>query len=209
MNIRKAKLIMAAPLAMLAGCSATMNRGIEPVHQPVVTHTNYAFDVVTSGGYLAPGEADRLRGWFASLRLGYGDHVALDDPAGNGSGARAEISTILGDYGMFLDPVSPVTAGEMAPGAIRVVVTRATASVPGCPDFSRDGHPNFDAHTSSDFGCAVNGSLAAMVANPDDLVRGQPGARTTDPAVSTKAIETLRKAPNTGAGGLKSEGTGK
>jgi len=47
-----------------------------------------------------------------------------------------------------------------------------------------------------------------MVANPADLVRGQPGADSNDNISSTKAIDTYRKAPTTGAGGLKSESTG-
>ncbi|MFK5108752.1 CpaD family pilus assembly lipoprotein, partial [Klebsiella pneumoniae] len=78
-----------------------------------------------------------------------------------------QIAAVLGDYGMFLDEAAPVTEGEVAPGSVRVVVIRSSASVPGCPDFSRDGKPNFNNHTWSNFGCGVNGSLAAMVANPD------------------------------------------
>ncbi|MGJ3647204.1 CpaD family pilus assembly protein [Sphingomonas sp. GlSt437] len=209
MDYRYAKLILTAPLMAVAACTGTYNRGIEPAHQPVVHHENYAFDVVTNGGYLAAGEDARLQGWLASMRLGYGDHVAVDDPAGVGHGARAQIAGVLGDYGMFLDEAAPITQGEIAPGSVRVVVIRSSASVPGCPDFSRDNKPNFESHTSSNFGCGVNGSLAAMVANPDDLVRGQPGAHTVDTRIATKAIETLRKAPNTGAAGLKSEGTTK
>ena len=55
----------------------------------------------------------------------------------------------------------------------------------------------------------MNSILAAMVANPTDLVRGAPGADTLDPALSSKAIDAYRKAAPTGAGGLKSEGVGK
>ena len=91
---------------------------------------------------------------------------------------------------------------------VRVVVSRMKASVPGCPDFSRVSEPEFESNTSSNYGCAVNSNLAAMVANPADLVRGQPGADATDPATSAKAIDVYRKAAPTGAGGLKSESTG-
>lgn len=209
MGNRIAKLILAAPALALAGCGGTLNRGLEPVHVPVVTHSDYIFDLNTNGSHLAQGEDGRLRGWLASLRLAYGDHVAFDDPSGANADARADVGAVLADYGMFLDDQPPVTAGALAPGAVRVIVMRSVAKVPGCPDYSRDGKPNFGAHTSSNFGCAGNSTLAAMVANPDDLVRGQPGARTIDPAVSAKAIQTLRKAVNTGAAGVKTEGTGK
>ena len=204
-------LALTAPALLLAGCagSGTMNRGVESVHQPVVSHTNYTFDVNTSEGRLASGEVDRLSGWLASLRLGYGDRIAIDDPAGTGDGARKQIAAIVAEYGLFLDDHAPVTAGERAPGVVRVIITRSVATVPGCPDFSREGRSEFNANTSSNYGCAVNANLAAMVARPDDLVRGRAGAETADPAISTKAIQTLRKAPNSGATGLKAEGTSK
>lgn len=209
MTYRPLTLILAVPALMLGACGGTMNRGIEPVHQPVVAHSNYSFDLNTSDGHLAPGEAERLQGWLASVKVGYGDRIALDDPSGANAGARAEVAAIVERNGVFLADYAPVSAGELAPGAVRVIITRSTASVPGCPDFSRDRGPNFDQHTSSNYGCAINSTLAAMVARPDDLVRGQSGALTADPAVSTKAIQTFRKAANTGAGGLKSEGTSK
>ena len=92
-----------------------------------------------------------------------------------------------------------------------MVVSRATARVPDCPNFyGDDGSPNFDAHTSPNYGCGVNSTLAAMVANPVDLVRGQPGANTLDTAASTKAIGAFRSATPTGGGGatIKPESTG-
>src|SRR3546814_4137763 len=77
-----------------------------------------------------------------------------------------------------------------------------------CPDFSREGNHEFEGSMTSNFGCAVNSNLAAMVARPQDLVRGQPGAPSVDPATATKAIQTFRAAKPTGAGGLQSETTG-
>jgi pilus assembly protein CpaD len=80
--------------------------------------------------------------------------------------------------------------------------------VPGCPDYSRSSSHEFEGSTSSNFGCASNSNLAAMVARPQDLVRGQPGAPSIDPATATKAIKTFREAKPTGAGDLKTESTG-
>jgi len=204
----RVKLLVAAlPLLGLGACAGTQNRSLESVHQPVVSHTDYVFDANTSGGRLAEGEEARLAGWMASLRLGYGDRVAIDDPNQNGYVARDEIAALIARSGLFLADRAPITQQPLVPGAVRVVVTRSTASVPGCPDYSRTNNPNFANHTTSNFGCAANSNLALMVARPDDLVRGQPGAEVADPAVSTKAIQSLRKAPPTGAGGLKSEGS--
>lgn len=206
--LRHAMIALAAPALLLGGCTGTENRGLESVHQPVVSRSDYVFDANTVGGRLARGEADRLAGWMATMRLGYGDRVSFDDNGGDMPGARGEVAALIDRYGLFLSDTAPALPGERAPGTARIIVSRAVATVPGCPDFSRNNKPNFMAHTSSNQGCSVNSNIASMVARPEDLVRGQLGADVRDPAVSNKAIQTFRKAPNTGAGGLKAESAG-
>lgn len=205
----KRNLILASlvPILALGGCGGTLNRGLESVHQPVVTRTDYAFDVATDGQGLAPGEAQRLAGWMASLRLGYGDHVAIDDPSPYGA-TRGQVTAIVANYGLMVSNDAPVSGAPLAPGTARVIVSRTTATVPHCPDYSRMSQPEFNSNTSSNYGCAVNSNLAAMVANPADLVLGRPGSETIDPATSAKAIDSYRKTPPTGANGLKAESTG-
>jgi pilus assembly protein CpaD len=192
----------------LAACAGTENRGVESVHQPIVGRANYALDLATSGSALAEGEAARLGGWLASMKLGYGDRLSIDDGGAFNAGVRDDIAQHAARYGVLVSDAAPVTVGAVAPGTARVVVTRSRAEVPGCPDYSRVSQPNFDAHSSSNFGCGVNSSLAAMVANPDDLVRGQDGSAVSDTVSGTKAINTYRAAKPTGEGGLKSESTG-
>lgn len=199
-------IALAAPALLVAGCAASTaeNRGLESVHQPVVSRTEYVFDMNADNGRPLPGELQRLSGWLASLRLGYGDSVALDDPSGTNSIVRAEVGTAVGRYGLFLADLVPVSATPPNPGTVRVIVSRTTASVPSCPDNRETGNGNFSAHTSSNHGCAVNSNLAAMIAHPEDLVRGQPGSATSDPATGTRAIRSLRQ--GTGSGGTGTSG---
>jgi pilus assembly protein CpaD len=197
-----------APALLLGGCMGTQNRGIESVHQPVVARSDYAFDVATSGNALAPGEQRRLEGWMTAMRLGYGDRVAIDDPSPYGTHAHAQVAGLVAGYGLLLSADAPVTQAPVAPGTIRVVVTRMRASVPGCPDWSLDSTNDFNSNTSSNYGCAINSNLAAMVANPADLVRGAVGNETNDAAASYKAIDSYRKKAPTGAAGLTAAGTG-
>lgn len=200
-------LLLLLPLTALGACG-TENRGLESVHQPVVERNDYVFDVATSGSGLAAGETARLAGWLASLRLGYGDRVAVDDPGGYGRDAtRDAVAEQAARYGLLVSDDAPVTTGQLAAGTARVVVSRMRASVPGCPDHSRMSGIDYNTNTGSNYGCATNANFAAMLARPEDLVRGQPGAETSDPATSFKAIEVIRKAPPTGAGGLKTETT--
>lgn len=200
------KSIAAAGLLLgLGACMGTENRGLESVHQPVVRRSDFAIDLATAGGgtALAAGERDRLEGWFRSIGLSFGDRVAIDDPNGM-QGGRSDVTSLLSGRGMALTGVAPVTAGQVAPGTVRVVVSRATASVPGCPDWSRPSAPDFNNNAGSNFGCASNAALAAMVADPIDLVQGRDPA-TPDSDTSAKAVRTYRAAPATGSQGLKAE----
>lgn len=209
MSFHRTLLVLALPATLLAGCDDY--RGLESAHQPIVSRTDYSFDLATAGYGLAPGEDARLAGWLASMRVGYGDTITVDDPTG-GAGVRDQIAAQAAGRGLLLADTAPVTTGPVAPGTIRVVVSRATARVPDCPNFEREdgATPNFTGRTSSNYGCGVNATLAQMVANPVDLVRGQPGSDTLGPATAVKAIDAYRKAAPSGAGGqnLKSETTG-
>lgn len=192
----------------LAACAGTENRGVESVHQPIVSRADYALDLATTGSRLAEGEAPRLSGWLASMKLGYGDRLSIDHGGYINPGVRDDIAREAARHGVLVSDVAPVTVGAVASGTARVIVSRSSAEVPGCPDYSRVSQPNFDAHSSSNFGCGINSTLAAMIANPDDLVRGQDAALAYDVGRGTKAIDTYRDAKPTGTGGLKTESTG-
>lgn len=196
--------LLSAGLGMgLSGCvgGQPTNRSLYSVHQPVVERSSFTFDVGTlPGGGISVSEQRRLAGWFSSLELGYGDKVGLDDPAGDPA-TREAIQAMLSAHGMMLADSVPVTTGAVAPGTARLVLTRTTASVPGCPDWSTHNDANYNNATSTNYGCAVNSNLAAMVANKEDLVHGQTGDGQTAVMSSNKAIQAFREAAPSGTGG--------
>lgn len=173
------------------------NRGYYPENQPVVERTSFALDVATTSQGVPGSEVDRLTEWFDSLKLRYGDKVYLEDPLGNAR-VRGDVARVAGAYGLILSEGVPATAGTPRPGSARVIVRRATASVPGCPNWRQAGMPSGIESTESNFGCAMNSNIAAMVANPEDLVLGREGEPGGDPDMATKAITSYRS--NTGAG---------
>lgn len=192
----------------VAGCSGTVNRGVESVHQPVVSRSAYAFDMATGPSGLAPGERARLAGWLETMHLRYGDEIGVDDAGAGDDAVRGDIAAEAARVGLLLADAVPPTPGALAPGTVRVVVSRMTARVPGCPDNSRTYQPNYEAQTSSDFGCSINSNLAAMVARPGDMVLGRGNADTTDTMVNTKAVGALRRATPSGNGGQVTNSTG-
>lgn len=191
----------------LAGCGGMAgNRSLDSVHQPVVTRTNYALDVMAGPGGLSYPEQRRLAGWFDAMDLRYGDRISLDDPLMSGA-TRAAVEAVASRYGLLVGEDAPVTPGAISAGTVRVIVTRSSASVPGCPDFSAKSDTNLGNATSSNYGCATNSNLAAMVADPEHLLRGAKGNGETVVMSSTKAIDSYREAKPTGENGLKSNST--
>ena len=171
------------------------SRGLDSLNQPVVQRTDYLLDLADNGG-LSDADIGRLHAWFETLRLSYGDHVFVDRGT---SAGRHDVAKVAAAYGLLVSPGAPILEGDVPMGAVRVIVSRTTASVPTCPNYTRDRGPS---STSSNYGCGVNANLAAMIADPNDLVLGQAGSVVTDPHTSSKAIRFYRQTQPTGTKGL-------
>jgi pilus assembly protein CpaD len=176
----RAKILMTATLAFtLAGCTGigatTANSSVYSVNQPVVERTNYAMDVnLDAYSGIPTSEEVRLSDWFDALGLGFGDRISIDYGDGSSNAAaREDVARLAGLHGMVMEETAPVTPGNVVPGTARIVVTRSVASVPDCPNWSKTSESNYNSGTHPNYGCAVNGNLAAMVADPEDLVRGR------------------------------------
>lgn len=176
------------------------SRGLDSLNQPVVHRTDYLLDLADNDG-LSDADIDRLAAWFNSVGLGYGDHVFVDRGT---SAGRHDVARVAGAYGLFLSSSAPVLEGDVPMGAVRVIVSRTTASVPNCPNYDAQRGPS---STSSNYGCGVNSNLAAMIADPNDLVLGQVGSVVTDAHTSSKAIRFYRQSQPTGTKGLSDVNT--
>ena len=188
----------------LSGCAT--NRGLESLNQPVVSRANYTLDVASYGGGLPLPEQRRLAGWFDTLDLRYGDRIAVDDPGASGA-TREAVAAIAARYGLLVGEDAPVTTGQIAPGTVRIVVTRSSATVPNCPNWSAKSDTNLNNATYPNYGCAVNSNLASMVADPEHLLHGAKGSGETVVLTSSKAIDSYREAKPTGEKGLKQNTT--
>ena len=188
--------------------SATHNPSLYSVHQPIVQRTDFVLDLQTSGDSVAPSELQRLDAWFQTIDASYGDRIAIDEPRGYESvGVRSDVARVAARYGLLLSDGAPLLNGNVPPGMVRVIASRATASVPGCPDWRVDPIES-DVRTSTNFGCATNSNLAAMIANPDDLIVGQDTSGRDAAGVAGRAIRVYRDRTPTGTQPLPSTTTG-
>lgn len=203
-----ALIAIAAGLSLTACGNMATNRTLESVNQPIVKRTNYTLDLNSFSGTLPVTEQKRLTEWFDAMQLGYGDRVAIDHGTASESMATVQlVEAIASRHGVGVQPFAPITVGQIAPNTVRIVVTRSTAYVEGCPNWGSSSETNFNNATSTDYGCASNSNLAAMVADPEDLVRGQSAAQLRDTDGSIKAIKSYRDAVPTGEGGLRESPT--
>jgi pilus assembly protein CpaD len=203
-----ANLAFALTLGLgLAGCGGMpSNTSLYSTKVPVVERTNMTLDVTTTTSGLPISEQQRLNGWFETMDLRYGDRIAIENPSQNPAVTNA-IRDLAARYGLILSETAPVTAGFVQPGQARVVITRTTAAVPGCPDWSSKSDMNYSHGLSPNYGCAINSNMAAMIADPQDLLEGKKGDGETVIATSNKAISTYREMEPTGKAGLKDAGT--
>ncbi|MEO7635531.1 MAG: CpaD family pilus assembly protein [Sphingomicrobium sp.] len=202
----RSKIMLIALGSTLAACTNSMARGpdvaaggMASVNVPVVSRSDYVFDAAAPGGMLAPSESARLDGWFQGLDVRYGDEIYLE---GASDAAREQIAVVAGQYGLGISAGTLATAGLPSPEIVRVIVSRTVANVPGCPNWSVPSHPNYANTTMSNFGCGMNSNLAAMVANPEDLVHGRSPSATADARTATKPVSAYRNATPTGNNGL-------
>lgn len=186
-------LALSLGLAMTACGGMPSNRGVYSMRQPVVERSTIALDVVTDADGLPVAEQRRVASWFEAMDLRYGDQVSVADPLDRRK-TRAAVADVAGRYGILLSDTSPMVDGQLQPGQARVVITRSRASVPGCPDWSQSSDATFKNGLSPGYGCANNGNLAAMVADPEDLIKGRRGSSDTYITTSTGTIKAYANA---------------
>jgi pilus assembly protein CpaD len=200
-------LSLSGCMGLGSGEGAQFNRSLDSVHQPTVQISSFVYDADAASGTLSPVELRRVQDWFDAMNVRYGDRIAIDDASGTTPRpARDALAILVAQRGMLLSSHAPITTGAIAPGYVRIVLTRSSASVAGCPDWGTRSAALSTNNTTSNYGCATNANLASMVADATDLVRGQ-SSTTNDPLQASKAIGAFRAAPPTGAEGLVGSGT--
>lgn len=205
MSHRTHIVLAAASLAVLGACAQTpqqigfSNRVHTQIQAAEVT-AELKIDTVVAGEKLGDSERDAVK-YFASAyqQEGHG-HVIISRPSNGPDDVAAIRAAADARAVMLAEGVEPgrITEGPYDASGSRaapLVISYQTyeAVVPNCPDIS-----HFDmAWTGTNsalpsFGCAVAVNLAAMIANPSDLVGDQP----MDPADMNRRAIVLTKYRN-------------
>lgn len=203
---------IAAPLllSILAGCS--FSPPPEPLHadgRPAVHAARAVHAVRFPHGLpvLAASEQAGLETFLARTGAGRGDRVTLlvgADADLVENRRRDALATLLAGRGLR---VAVVADPEPRAGILRVAVDRTVAVAQGCPDWTESPLQGWRNETRPGFGCASAANLAAMVARPVDIARGDdPGpARLPDAPRGARGTSAAGSAASAGGG---ASGTG-
>jgi pilus assembly protein CpaD len=181
--------------AALAGCASApiqhldAARTTEAPNAIEVSVTHRTLAVHFEPGEMAPRPKDvaALNVLLATGDIAPGDEVRIERAPGVVADGRARaLASALARQGLKPTMVAP---GGAPDGELRLVVEHATATVPRCPNWTKPPGNDFDNTMHSDFGCATAVDLAAMVADPRDLIEGRPLA----PVVGDAAIWPMHR----------------
>ena len=176
----------------LAGCATPQPPTEAELNTEMPNRVRVTFEKRSLAVHFAPGseapdaaQISAMNVLLATGDLGRGDTVRIDYPDGPLAKARAAmLSAALAREGL----VPTINLAPAVPAdQLRLELDHAVASVPNCPNWSdAPGNPMTNA-LHSDFGCTTALNLAAMVADPHDLIAGRP----MGPAVGDRALAAI------------------
>lgn len=142
-------------------------------------------------------DEDRLRAFLSGYKQAAESEVTIVTPTGTANASAAinmvaEVSEVLvaegiAPSGFRVAPYRPADGNPSAP--VFVTYSRLVASSPQCGDWSDNYALTPRNLPPANFGCATQNNLAAMVADPRDLVR----PRAMSPAYTPRRDDVLDK----------------
>lgn len=153
------------------------------------------FDVPTSKGALNAQQKDTIVRFAQQAKSNYASTIHVRRPSGGGRGASvaSAIKRTLIKQGL---PESMIVLGTYEAAADAPVVVsyiRTWAVTQECGNWDEDLAITFSNSGYDNFGCSVQNNVAALVANPNDLV--MPRTETpSDPTRRSKVLSDYRDA---------------
>ena len=185
-NMKKfSGLFLAVSVVALSGCSGFEQhmREVLPEPQPayadkqiVVAQGRSVHELSYSGSEvnLSRMQQASLADFLDRTTLEKRNAVLVEEPSARADALTrrraVEVVRWLERMGYKTDTFVPMQ--QPMAGRLLVAVDHVTASVPGCPNWEYHKYAAFGANAHPNMGCADRQNLAAMVADPNDLVVG-------------------------------------
>ncbi|PMH31106.1 hypothetical protein BCU71_13395 [Vibrio lentus] len=181
--MNKLSLLLPALIA-LAGCAPTPTTQQPSVD--VVSVTN-KLTLILSGKTLSAQEKDDISDFIARLGTLSNLMVKIKNTTQKGESQSEKVRLHLIESGLYPYQISVSNPSVQGKGELTIFVESYRAKVTAC-DAGKTPRTTLNAYrTQRNFGCANANALAQMVANPKDLIVGQP----IDSAQGQKAVSSI------------------
>jgi pilus assembly protein CpaD len=190
MTAKATKLLAALVLtACVSGCNTpkppTPGATTEAPNPLQISTRTLRHTVHFAPGNITPDAAETasLNEFLRTSEIMRGDSITIERDSDRADDKRADrLASALTRQGLF----PAIVSDQQTPsGELRLVIERTVAEAVNCPNWSKAPGNDFDNTLHSDFGCANAANLAAMIADPHDLVTGRTmGAQTGDAALA-------------------------
>lgn len=188
--------------ALLAACAhegpppPAFNPGLDTIYRAQVSFTTTEHVLKLANGTINPPEADALVTFLRLAGVSVTDRITLvaADPV-HADDLRDQVNRVLGRFGLDIGDVYYVKGQSR--DIARLVVSHGIVTLPSCGHFERTGAVNWRNEASPNYGCASRNNLAAMVANPGDLVSGVPHGL-PDASLVAKPLENWEASEQSG-----------
>jgi pilus assembly protein CpaD len=138
-------------------------------------------------------ETTRLAGFLRDQNVAYGDQILLLPGDGPLAQRRQEaVATVFRRGGLRVLRDIQIEGVALDPNEVRIMVARHVVTPPPCPNWSKRPDEDFGNTPSSHIGCTTATNLGQMVANPSDLLSGEPTSP-ADGELSAFRVESYRK----------------
>ena len=181
----------------LAGCAGN-DFAADNVYEPLSPSERYPIEyakgpvtmnVASTAGTLQMSQVNAISGFARQSTSGGLTPITIRRPAGGGKSARVaqEVAGLLVQNGVSRDMIrmSTYPAGASAP--VQVSYVKAYAQTRPCGDWSQDATTSGSNMAMPNHGCAVQANIAAMIANPENLVAPAPSSLAT----GTSAVQAI------------------
>lgn len=187
MNAHTQKSRLAGIVAALAGLVALAACAPPPTPaavaweppRPVVrtVEVTHAVRFAPSETVLSADEMAALAGFLAGHDPSLQDDLVVEYPVGVASALASGRARAVTDYLSSRGFAPRLTSyPESDPGAVRVAIRTIVAAAPQCPPWGESIAEGYLNNPSGRLGCVTAGNLAAMIADPHDLLVGDaPG----------------------------------
>lgn len=155
-----------------------------------VTHGPVKMEISAQQGVLRPSQINAISGFARSANSSGVSKIAILRPSGGGASGKVARQTyqLLVQSGISPGMIVQKTYPGPAKGPVQLSYTRSVAVTKECGDWSSDMANTSSNGSYSNYGCAIQNNIAAMVVNPDDFEVPRPTtpalAATRTPAVT-------------------------